>query len=791
MKVPYRWIADYVDLEVTEEAVEHLAERLTLAGIEVEGIDRTGTIAGIVVGRVTAVRPHPDADKLTCCSVDVGERTVELVCGAPNVVEGALVPVALDGALLPGGGRIGRRKVRGVVSDGMICSKEELELEDRSEGIWIFDADLGLAVGQDLAELLEYDDAIFDFKVASNRPDCASVYGVAREAAAVLGLPLRPLETTLRESNENASDRVRIEIEDPADTPRYTARVFENVRIGPAPLRVQHRLIKAGMRSLSNVVDATNYAMLELGQPLHPFDADDIGETITIRRGRTDETFRTLDDVDRALSNETLLITDERGAIALAGVMGGERGEIRQTTSRVLLEIATFRSHTVRQSSRAVGLRTEASQRFERGLDPAGVDLAADRAAFWIQTMTGCDVLAGLADAYPTPKARRTIRLRPRRVRDLLGVEVPIDRIVDLLGRLEIDAHETDGEVAAAIPPHRPDLEREVDLVEEVGRVYGYDRFPSTPPAMTLHVGRKDRVERGKDRIRDVLVAEGMYEVLTDGFDRPAWREALGLPADDRVRVRNPMAASQEAMRLSLFPGIVGVVETNLSVGVDGGMIFELGRTFSRSEGEREFLAGALFGRTGRSLRGKEMIDLSAAKGVLEALLSALRLDGVEIEQDRTPAFLHPGRSARFVRDGESIGLLGELAPPLVERLSAPTTVLLFEFAVDALLANLDAPVFFAPLPRHPASKRDLSLTAPAGLPECDVRRTLQSEPTVETILLYDLYHGEQVAEGRKSLTYELTFRAADDTLTDEQVAETIGRIETRLRDLDVHVRAG
>ncbi len=791
MKVPCRWVADYVEIDVSDAGIERLAERLTLAGLEVEGIERTGTLTKTVVGRVTNVRRHPNADRLSLCTVDAGERTVEVVCGAPNVAEDVLVPLALDGAVLPSGLRIEKRKVRGKFSNGMICSKEELGLEDHSAGIWIFDPRLDLSVGDDLADLLEYDDAIFDFKVASNRPDCASVYGVAREAAAILDLPLRPLETAVEEASDRASDRVEIVIEDPIDTPRYAARVFDRLRIGPAPLRVQHRLIKAGMRPLSNVVDATNYVMLELGHPLHPFDADDIGRTITIRRARPAETFRTLDDVDHNLTSDALMIADEQGGIALAGIMGGERGEIRPETETLLLEIADFNSYTIRESSRAVGLRTEASQRFERGLDPEGIRLAADRAAHCIQELTGCRVLAGLADAYPTPSERRTLRLRPARADALLGIAVPRAEMLDILARLEIDAESDGEEIAATVPAHRPDLEREVDLIEEIGRIHGYDRLPSTPARMSLRVGRKDRIERGKDRIRTALTASGMYEVLTDGFDRPLWREALGLRSDDLVRVRNPMAATQEAMRASLLPGLLGVVETNLNVDVDGGTIFELGRIFSVADGERESLAGALFGRTGRPLRGKERVDLSTAIGVLENLFSVLGLDGVRREQDETPPFLHPGRSARFVRDGTSLGLLGELGPSLAGRLATQTAVLLFEFDVEGLLTRFESPIAFSPLPRYPASKRDLSVSAPAELPEGRIREILRSEPTLESILLYDLYRGEQVGEGRKSLTYEVSLRAPDRTLTDDEVDDVIGRIEARLRELDVHLRAG
>ena len=789
MKVPCRWLADYVEIDLSKEGIARLAERLTLAGLEVEETEWTGSLSKTVVGRVREVRSHPNADKLVLCCVDLGGETVEIVCGAPNVVEGALVPVALDGAVLPNGMQIETRKVRGETSHGMICSKEELQLEDHSEGIWNLDPSLGLSVGDDLTDHLEYDDAVFDFKVASNRPDCASVYGVAREVAAILNRPLSPLDTSIDESPEAASERVKVVIEDPKDTPRYAARLFEEISIGPAPLRIQHRLVKAGMRPLSNVVDATNYVMLELGQPLHPFDADDIGKTITIRRAAEGEVFRTLDDVDRALTPATLMITDENGSIALAGVMGGEQGEIQDKTTRVLLEVASFDSYVIRQSSRAVGLRTEASQRFERGLDPEGVRLAADRTAHWIQTLTGCRILDGLAEAFPAPSVRRTLRLRPERARALLGIEVSAEESLAILRRLEVDAEVDGAEIVAVIPSHRPDLEREVDLVEEIGRVYGYDRLEAAAPHVTLRVGRKDRIERGKDRIRESLVASGLFEVLTDGFDKPAWREALGLSSEELVTVRNPMAATQNAMRLSLLPGVLGVVEANLSVGVDGGMVFELGRVFSKARGERESLAGALFGRTERPLRGKETVELPTGLGVLDNLFATLQLAAVARDQDNVPSYLHPGRSVRFARNGETFGRLGELAPALVDRLAVPTTVYVFEFDTEPLLAHAEDSIVFAALPKFPASKRDLSLSSPIGLPEGRIREVLRTEGKIESVLLYDLYRGEQVSEGRKSLTYEVTLRAPDRTLTDEEVSKILGKIETRLRDLDVHLR--
>jgi len=789
MKVPCRWLADYVKIEISDEALTRLAERLTLAGLEVESIEKTGDLRNAVVGRVVSSGSLPESDHLTLCVVDVGSETIEIVCGAPNVAEGALVPVILPDGELPTGLKIERRKIRGTTSNGMICSKEELRLEDHSEGIWNFEPGLDLEVGADLTTLLEYADTILDIKVPSNRPDCASVYGIAREVAALLDRPLADLPTDVEETLPPAADQIRIEIEDPADTPRYAARLMDEIAIGPAPLRIQHRLIKAGMRPLSNVVDATNYVMLELGHPLHPFDADLVVGPIAIRRALPGESFRTLDGADRRLTEDVLMIADERGGLAIAGVMGGERSEIRSETSRLLLEIASFDGYTIRKSSRAVGLRSEASQRFERRIDPESVGLAAERAAHLIQQLTGCRVHRGIADGYPAPSERRSVRLRPERASLVLGLDLDLATCLDALRRLQIDAEPDGSEIVARIPYFRPDLVREVDLIEDVGRIFGYDRLEATSPKPILIVGRKDPVERAKDRIREILTGLGLIEVVSDGFDKREWREALGIPDDDLVRILNPMTVTQTMLRSSLLPGILSIVETNLSRGVDGGMIYEVGRIFSASNGEREELGGALFGRTGIPLRGKERVSLPIARGILGELFERLRVVGVKVGTEALPPYLHPGRSARFLRDGRSIGILGELSPALAERFAIPTTVLVFEFDAPELTIHSDAPIAYSELPQFPASKRDLSVSAPAGLPEIEVREAILAEPGVEMVLLYDLYQGEQVGEGRKSLTYELAFRAVDRTLTDPEVDEIVARIESRLASLDVHLR--
>jgi phenylalanyl-tRNA synthetase beta chain len=790
MKVPCRWLAEYVEIDLTEDAIHRLAERLTLAGVEVEGIVRIGALRNAVVGRVLSCDPLPDSDHLQLCEVDLGDHSAQIVCGAPNAAAGMVVPVVTPGGVLPGGLTIDRRTLRGQVSEGMICSKEELGLEERSEGIWPLSEALGLAPGTPLDEQLEHDDFILDIKVPSNRPDCASVYGIAREVAALLNRPLARLDTRVNETLPETATILQVEIEDERDTPRYCAKVCAGVKIGPSPLRLQHRLIKAGMRPLSNVIDITNYVMLELGHPLHPFDADRLNGPIHIRRATAGEPFRTLDGVNRHLSPEALLITDRDGGIALAGVMGGERSEITETTSRILLEIASFFGHRIRLSARSVGLRSEASQRFERGLNPASIPFVAQRASHLLQQITGCRVNRGLAEAYPAPAKPRSIILRPQRAAELLGLSVDTADCTELLDRLQLPTSVENGALRVEVPDHRVDLEREVDLIEEIGRVYGYDRWIAQPPRPVLRVGRKDRTERVKDHVRDALVGLGLSEIITDGFDNRPWRELIGGSDEDLVQISNPMTRDQAALRDSLIPDLLNVVETNLRQGVDGGMLFEWSRTFSTADGERETLGGVLFGRTGRPLRGKEMVSLPLAKGLLDALFLHLQLEPVDTITDvETPAFLHPFRSVWFAHNGQRIGFLGALDPALSDQFALRVPIVLFEFSASCLIDQAEQANRYRKVSTFPTSKRDLSVSAPRDLPEATVRKQLLKEPAIQSALLYDLYQGDPIPPDQKSLTYELTFRAVDHTLTDAEVASAVQRTAEKLASLGVHVR--
>ncbi len=789
MKVPYRWLAEYVDIEVTEQAVNSLAERITLAGLEVEEITCVPSVKGAFVGKVISSIPHPNSDHLSLCHLDIGSDEVDVICGADNVVEGRLVPVITVGGVLPGGFEITKRKLRGETSHGMICSKAELGLEAKSEGIWNFDESLDLSLGTNINDLLEFDDYIFQIKVPSNRPDCMGIYGIAREVAAITGKELLELDLSVKESQPSIQEEgFSVVVEDERDTPRYTARLMSNIRVVASPLRLQHRLLKAGMRPIANVIDITNYVMLELGQPLHPFDADRIGKTITVRRASSGETFRTLDDVDRQIDEDILMITDENGGLAVAGVMGGKRSEIKEDTTRLLLESAVFAGASIRRSSRALGLQSEASQRFERRVDSQGAVDASNRTAHLLQELFGVKVHAGIIDSSPAKIQERKLLLRTEKVRSLLGINVDVKEIANLLNRLKIQTQAEGDDLIATIPTYRSDLIREADLVEEVGRMYGYDCFPSTPPQAIIKLGTKDEFELYKDRVRDILTGLGMNEIVTDGFDKVRWRETLGIPGDDLVRLRNPMIKSQTSMRTSLLPGLLSVVESNLNQRVAGGMFFEMGRIFSVTRGERESLAGAFFGRTNIPLHGKEQFDLFLAKGIITNLLEQLNVP-TRTELSKAP-FLHSGRSGELLTHKDNLGCFGELEPRIIALLPGQPRVIVFEIDLGKAHEFKPTKAVYSPLPRFPISKRDLSLVAPSDIPEGQIRGLIRSEKMVEEVLLYDLYQGEQVGAQKRSLTYEVSFRASDRTLTDDEVTKQITKLEKKLAKLGVVLRS-
>jgi len=781
MRVPTRWLSEYVD--TSGIGVAELAERLTVAGLEVEAIEPVEGFPGVVVGCVLSVEPHPKAERLQVCHVDVGGEggtgSVQIVCGASNARVGLCAPLALPGARLPSG-EVKRTALRGVESGGMLLSRAELGLEDRAEGLW--ELPTGLAPGQDMAELLEAPDTVLDIKITSNRPDLLGIYGVAREVAVLLGQPLREPSLRYPEAGPEADELVEVAIQDPEDCPRYIARVIHGISGTEAPPWIAARLTKAGMRPVSFVVDITNYTMLELGHPLHAFDRARLpGRRIGVRRARAGERLRTLDGVDRELGPEVLVITAEDEPIALAGVMGGAETEMGPQASAVVLEAACFSPVRVRRSARAAGLRSEASLRFERGLSVEVAERASRRCCALLSELGGGTIGTGAVDAYPRPVARRVIALRHGYVSEIVGAAIPDEEVRRILAALELDLRPNPDGWAVEIPTWRDDLEREIDLVEEVARIHGFDRIEPVPPCVPPKLGDKDAKERFVDRVREVCAALGLTEAVTWPFTSEG---------DAEVHIRNPMTQGEEGLRTSLLPGLLRAARTSFEAQAPGVALFEVGRVFELDGGEimeRERVGVVLAGRSGLPLVGKDPYTLGELRGLLGALLDAIRISELGVTPSgATP--LQPGRRAGLLLAGEPVGWIGEVAPALCADLPGKRRAFAFELDLAPLLEAVRAPEA-RPVPRFPVSKRDLSLVAPREVPATTVRAALLAEPLLEDCVLYDLYEGKGIEPDARSLTYELTFRHPERTLSSEEVEEAVVRIMGRLAAHGVRLR--
>lgn len=792
MQASLNWLSEYVDLPEIPAAA--LAERLTLAGLEVERIEDL-IAEGVVVARVASVEPHPKARNLFVCQVEAGKDHRTVVCGADNVQPGGLFPLALPGARLPGG-EVTVARIRSVKSAGMLLSRNELGLEAKSTGVWDLPSDL--PVGAELAPLIGFPDTLLTLKITSNRPDLLGIVGIAREISALYRSPLREPEVSYPEAEPAAATLTAVEIEDPTDCPRYVARVVQGIVDRPSPLPIAARLLKGGMRPLSLVVDVTNYVLLELGHPLHPFDHAKLAEgRIVVRRARPGERIVTLDGVERDLSPEVLVIADAQWPVAIAGVMGGTETEVGPTTRAILLEAAAFCPGRVRRSARAVGLRTEASLRFERGLSPETADLASRRCCTLLARYAPVRISRGEVDRFPTPSKARVIPFRNRRVAEVLGIEVPPAEVKDGLTRLGLIVRDEEGGWEVAVPPFRQDLAREIDLIEEVARLHGYDRVPALPPQVELRIGNKDQGEAFADRVRDILAALGLLEAYTPGLVPAVGAE---------VRLRNPLAQGGNGLRADLLSGLLSVVEENLAAQAPGVAVFEIGRVFLQRNGqvvEEDHLGIALAGRPPLPLAGKGEYSPADLKGLLDALLAALRIEGIALEEV-DDARLHPYRRAgiylvsrelsihgsRLPDRGSRtlIGWLGELSPAWSANLPGERRVLALEVALPPL-CTAARPSEHRPLPRFPASKRDLSLLVPQDIPESDIRTELLADPLVESVFLYDLYRGEGIPSGHLSLTYEVVFRDPERTLSSEEVEGAVERALARLAPQGVRIR--
>lgn len=792
MKVPYSWLMEMAPASLSPEEV---AIALTEHGVEVEAVVRPWAgMSGVGVARVLEVGDHPNADRLALATVDAGKDERRVVVGVRNMGPGDLVPYAPPGATLPGfEGRLERREIRGQVSDGMLCSPKELGISADHSGILILSEG---EPGADVAELLGLDDAVLDIDVFPNRPDLLSVLGVAREVAAITRGELRPPSPSPLEGDEKAADVASVEVADFERCPRYLARVIRGVRIGPSPLRAQVRLSACGMRPVSNVVDATNYALLELGHPMHPFDLETLrGRGVVVRPAGQDETLVTLEGMERSFTPEDLLIADLERAVAVAGVMGGAETEVGEGTADVLLESAYFSPLSVLRTARRLGMRTEASIRFERGADPEAVATAAARAAELIAEWAGGTVLSGEIDVGGLPPRHR-VAVRPDRATLLLGMEVSSSDVLDAMGRLGIDAVEEAGAVEVEVPGRRVDLRIEADLIEEVGRVRGYDSLPSELPGVA-QVGGLDHEQRVRRGLQDALVRAGLMQIQSVSF---ASRDDLDLFDDDRregVRVANPVSEEQAFLRASLLPGLLRAAALSIGQRRAAIRLFEHGHVMrAEATGVREddsvaaLMTGPALEEWPADRRPQDYLD---AKGALERLLEELGIPGSRLGGPAGGPY-HPGRSTAILLEGERIGEVGELHPAVGERFDVPGRVAAFELRTTPLVATAIERVEMEPVSRFPPVRRDLAFVVDRSVRAGDLRAALGEEggPLLDRVVLFDVYDGEPLPEGKRSLAFAVDFRADDRTLTDEEVGEIVARIADRLAaDFGAELRAG
>jgi phenylalanyl-tRNA synthetase beta chain len=796
MRVPVLWLRDYCDPTLSTYELEH---RLTMTGTKVESVHRHGVDAleHFAVGRVLSAERHPDADRLTVCSVEVGNGDVrQIVCGAPNVAAGQIVAVAGAGAVMPDGTRLKRAKLRGVESNGMILAEDELAIGPDHHGIMVLDP--ALEPGTPLADVLPIATYVLELEITPNRPDCLAVYGVARELHAATGAPLVPPPWREDPGTPGEVEGVKIEVEDPDLCPRFTARLFEDVTIGPSPDWLKARLSAAGMRPINNVVDITNFAMLATGQPMHAFDFDLVaGGHLVVRRAREGERMTTLDDVERVFDLDTVIIADDEGVTSVAGIMGGERSEVRATTTRVLMEAATWNGPNIQRTSTRLGLRSEASGRFEKGLQPEQTIDGQGLAAILMLELTGARLAPGTVDVGGSGPAPATIRLRDARLERLLGTPIPRDEAVEILRALEFDVAEAPDGLDATVPYfRRDDVTREADLVEEVARLWGLEKLPATLPSRRGAVGVLTPEQRMRRRAEDALTGLGLSEMVGWSFAAPDLVDRLRITADDprhaTVRVRNPMAEDQSVLRTTLLGSLLDAARLNGARGMPDVRLFEVGAVYFDRErpGERRpeplpderrrlggLLTGALRPPSWREEQPPEA-DVFSAKAVLAGLLDALRVPW-SVERGSEP-FLHPARTARVLVDGEEAGWVGELHPAVARAWDLAGGAA-FELDLDALERAATQVPHYQDLTSYPAVRQDRAWWFAPEVPAADVLAAVRAAggPLLRNAEVFDVYP----AENRVSLAVRLEFRADDRTLTDEEVAQRRAKIDAAVAE--------
>lgn len=791
MNLSMKWLSDFVKIDMPSRA---FCERMTMSGSKVEGYEQEGVeIKNVVVGQVTAMERHPDSDHLWVCQVNVGSEAVQIVTGAQNVQVGDYVPTALHGSTLPGDVAIKRGKLRGVESCGMLCSLGELELTAHdfpyavADGIFILGDDVDRTCGKPICEAIGLDDLKVEFEITSNRPDCLSVRGLAREASAAFSLPISLPQPAVKGCGGNISDYLSVEVQSPVLCQRYMAAVVKNVKIAPSPRWLRERLRASGVRPISNIVDITNYVMLEYGQPMHAFDLENVQDhKIIVRNAKEGESIVTLDDVERKLTPEMLVIGDAVAPSAIAGVMGGEMSSISDSTTTIVFESACFLGSSVRTTSRKVGLRTESSARFEKGLDSRTCAPALARACELVELLGAGEVVGGTIDVDSDKKEPVRIPLDPDWTNRFLGIEVSRERMVAMLSTLEIT--EDGGYV---IPPsYRGDLESKADISEEIARLYGYDNIPTTALSGLANGSYTPRQKFNRN-VDTALLALGCTEIMTYSFISPRFYDKMELPKESPLRnsvtILNPLGEDTGVMRATAIPSMLDALARNYNNRNPQARLFEIATEYIPTLPNKQPIEhpAIMLGCYGK---GEDFYTL---KGVVEGLLQAMGIFGCEYTAETGNRSFHPGRCAVLTRGGKQLGILGEAHPTVAGNFGIDTRVYLAWLDGDAIYASRDAEKRYRQLPKFPASGRDLAVTCEEALPVAELEKVIRREggSLLERLELFDVYRGTQIASGKKSVAYSLSLRAPDHTLTVEECDKVMGGIFGALEKLGADIR--
>ena len=810
MQVSIKWLKDYIDFT---ETPEQLADKLTMAGIPVENVVDPGEgLEKVVTGRIEKLEPHQNSHHLQICTTNVGlAENIIIVTGAQNVAEGQVVPVAMVGAHLPNGMKISKGKLRGVASNGMLCSAQELKLdleklpEEQKTGIFILPSDT--PVGIPAKDVLGLNDVVLEFELTANRADCFSVFGLVREIAAITGnKPHFPEIKVNEDDNTKLNDIFSVEIADPDLCSRFSTRMLKNVKIGPSPEWMQQRLEGAGIRSINNVVDVTNFVMIELGHPMHAYDYDKItGKKLIARRAIEGEELHTLDDTSRKAKGEMLVIADSEKAAGLAGIMGGFETEITDTTTTVVLESADFYGPCIRRTARACGLSSEASGRFERGVDSETTIKALDRAAQLLQEMGACTVCEGIVDVYPNPKQANYVTFTPEQINNHLGTNIAKDVMLNIITSVGFDVTKDENdEITVKVPSWRNDVTCMADISEEIARLHGFDKIKSTLPNGVSMQGTQSAKQTFIDKVKASLSSQGLYETISFALTNEETFNKLNIPQDSPLRkavpIMNPLSDEYPLVRTTLLSSIFDNLARNLARKNDDVALFEVGSVFfpkalpvTELPDEVVKIAGAITGR--RNAQGwnqtNDMVDFYDAKGIIEELLANLRVTRYTVEAG-THYAMHPGKTALFKKGRDVIATVGEVHPAVLSAYGITKPVYIFELDATTVMKYMAKDLKYKALPKYPATSRDLAMLVDVDVNAADIEKamTKAAGQNLTQITLFDVYTGKQVEEGKKSLAFSLTFQSNDKTLTDAEIDPAIEKIVAKLqKDFNANLR--